>query len=147
MLCLFGLRGLRSRCTVVGSAGSRQLRKLQKTSRKGSLRKLEWTRKIMKTKENSSRRSRSLPFGFARALEVAARACSASGRYRCSGLVGGPGGALDCVAQARSAEQMCEKAIRKRYARIATCSGNVVFFFYVPSMDMLGSTRENLCIF
>jgi hypothetical protein len=69
------------------------------------------------------RNDRSSLCGFAGAVEIAVQACSV-----------GLAGELDSAAQAS-----CEKAIRKRCARVATRSGLLALFVYPPSMDMLGS--------
>ena len=60
------------------------------------------------------------------AVEIAAQACSV-----------GLAGELDSAAQAS-----CEKAIRKRCARVATRSEHLALFVYPPSMDMLGSALQ-----
>jgi hypothetical protein len=69
--------------------------------------------------------------GFAGAVEIAAQACSV-----------GLAGELDSAAQVS-----CEKAVRKRCARVATRSGHLALFVYPPSMDMLGSALVYIYIY
>ncbi len=72
------------------------------------------------------RNGRTGPVGRAGAVEIAAQACSV-----------GLAGELDSAAQVS-----CEKAVRKRCARVATRSGHLALFVYAPSMDMLGSALD-----
>jgi hypothetical protein len=77
------------------------------------------------------RNGRSSSRGFAGAVEIAAQAYSV-----------GLAGELDSAAQAS-----CEKAIRKRCARVATRSGHLALFVYPPSMDMLWSALVYIYIY
>ena len=124
------LPGRRARCPGFVATWPRKPRKLEKTekTRKNS-------RKLEKTEKTRARRSRSSSLGLAGALEMAARACSASlgraklllrparsGEIAAQAFSVGLAGALDYAAQGYLDEETCEKTFRKRYARVATRS-------------------------
>ncbi len=180
-----GRRGRSRASRRLGRENSRKPRKLEKTektrensrklgrenSRKPRKpRKLEKTRKIKKNRENSgklkktektrARRSRSSSLGLAGALEMAARACSASlGRAKLllrparSGEIAaqacsvGLAGALDYPAQVSWMKRLAKKLFEN-----AMLGSRLALFVYAPfvyasSMDMLGSTLVYIYIY
>ena len=145
----------------LGRENSRKPRKLEKTEKtqenSRKLKKIKKNRensgKLEKTEKTRARRSRSSSLGLAGALEMAARACSASlGRAKLllrparSGEIAaqacsvGLAGALDYPAQVSWMKRLAKKLFEN-----AMLGSRLALFVYAPfvyasSMDMLGST-------
>jgi hypothetical protein len=152
----------------LGRENSRKPRKLEKTEKtRENSRKLEKIKKnrensgkLEKTKKTRARRSRSSSLGLAGALEMAARACSASlGRAKLllrparSGEIAaqacsvGLAGALDYPAQVSWMKRLAKKLFEN-----AMLGSRLALFVYAPfvcasSMDMLGSTLVYIYIY